>query len=98
LSQYDNYIEDLFLLRCIVTKVCKDYFEAKDYNGKKYIITKNEASKNFKEGTDSTFYATKKIGGLFLKKVILNPLTKQEYEDFIKREKELFVAIDREDG
>jgi hypothetical protein len=76
-------LDNLFLLRCIVTKVCKGHFEAKDYNGKKYIIKKNEATKNFKEGTDSTFYATKKINGWFFKKVVLYPLTDSEYREFV---------------
>jgi hypothetical protein len=74
-------IDDVYLIRCIVTKVNTNTFEGKDYNGKKYIIAKNEVSKNFDVGTDSTFYATKEEQGLIFKKEVLIPLSKREYEE-----------------
>jgi hypothetical protein len=77
--------DDLFLLRCVITKIKDEYFEAKDYNGKKYLITRNEATKNYKIGTDTTFYATKKEEGLLFKKVVLNPLTTMEYERLLPK-------------
>jgi len=76
-------MNDLYLLRCVVTKVTAEGFEAKDYNGKKYIIAKNDATKNYKVGTDSTFYATKSEEGFFIKKTVLYPLTSKEYEDLV---------------
>lgn len=79
-------IDDLYLMRCIVTKVNDEYFEGKDYNGRKYIIAKNEATKNYKLGTDNTFYATKKVEGLMFKKTILEPLTTDEYEAILSKE------------
>jgi hypothetical protein len=74
-------IDDVYLIRCIVTKVNTNTFEGKDYNGKKYIIAKNEVSKSFDVGTDSTFYATKEEQGLIFKKEVLVPLSKREYEE-----------------
>jgi len=73
-------------MRCIVTKVNDNHFEGKDYNGRKYIIAKNEATKNYKLGTDNTFYATKKVEGLMFKKTILEPLTTDEYEAILSKE------------
>jgi len=76
-------IDALYQVRCIVTKENNDSFEAKDYNGRKYIIAKNDATKNYKVGTDNTFYATRQEEGLFFKKIILHPLTNKEYEDIV---------------
>lgn len=78
--ELDITVDDLYLLRCVIIKDNNNYFEGKDYNGKKYIISKNEATKKYKVGTDSTFYATKREEGLIFKKTILEPLTTKEYE------------------
>ncbi|MPN60295.1 hypothetical protein SDC9_208023 [bioreactor metagenome] len=73
-------------MRCVITKVNDNNYEGKDYNGRKYLIVKNEATKNYKLGTDSTFYATKRVEGLMLKKIILEPLTTDEYEYILSKE------------
>jgi len=87
-------IDDLYQVRCIVTKENYDSFDAKDYNGRKYIIAKNAATKNYKVGTDSTFYATRQEEGLFFKKVILHPLTNREYEDIVVKNNMIRMPIE----
>lgn len=75
--------EEIYLLRCIITKVCSDFFKAKDYNGKKYIILKTDRIKDYKKGIDFTFYAKREERGIILKRNIYIPLTQEEYEQNI---------------
>ncbi|WP_238884705.1 hypothetical protein [Clostridium sp. YIM B02551] len=72
-------LDDIILMRCIIKKDCGDYFKAEDYNGRKYIIAKNRTSKNFKRGTDDTFYAYKESVGMLFKKEIYYPVSSDEY-------------------
>lgn len=72
-------LSDLVLLRCIITKDCGSYFKAKDYNGNKYLIAKNSASKKFKEGSDDTFYAYKEITGVLFKRELYHPVSSKDF-------------------
>lgn len=68
------------LFRCTFLKVTEDYIIGRGRNGQKYYIVRNEATKNYKEGGDESFYATLEVKGILLKKLILNPI---KYEDYL---------------
>lgn len=60
--------------RCIIKSEKKNYYMAKDYNGNKYMIQKNEHIK-CKVGDDFYFYAKREKGLLYDK---LIPVSDEE--------------------
>lgn len=76
--------EEYQSFRCIILGESKNYIKAKDYNGKKYKIVKNNATKNFKKGFDYLFYAVLKKKGI-LKTKVLYPIS---YDNFLKLKEE----------
>lgn len=72
-EEYQNF-------RCIFLSESKNYIKAKDYNGKRYKIVKNNSTEHFKKGFDYLFYAVLKKEGIF-KTNVLYPIS---YDDFLK--------------
>lgn len=70
--------EDYKFFRCIFLGESKKYIKAKDFNGKRYKIVRNESTKNFKKGFDDIFYAVLKEEGFF-KTNVLYPISYEEY-------------------
>lgn len=62
-------------IRCIIIGVKKNYYIAKDWNGNRYKIIKNEYLNNKHKGDDFYFYA-KKEKKLF--RTILIPISEEE--------------------
>lgn len=94
-------IENLILIRCLITGESSKYFKAKDYLGNSYLIAKNKITKSFSVGKDNTFHAYKEQHGLIIKKTVLYPLSNDEYIEIIgdrgaagKTLKELGIKLD----
>lgn len=80
------------LYRCTIISENENYFIGKDVHNQKYYITKNQATKNYKIGTDDTFYASISEEGILFKKKILNPITSKEYEKLVSKDKNFSIS------
>ena len=79
-------LEDTVLVRCLITSVSGEYYKAKDYQGNRYFIEKNNFSRSFQVGDDRSFYAYKKeFQGFFEKRYFLYPITNEKYLELIDR-------------
>lgn len=101
LKEQNLSYEHLILIRCIITGENDEYFKGKDYLGSNYLILKNKNSLRFSIGNDFTFHAIKEQKGMLLKKVILNPLSTDEYIELVgdrgeagKTLKEIGITLD----
>lgn len=102
LKEQDLFYDNLILVRCIITGENKQYFKGKDYQGNNYLISKNKNTHSYYIGKDVTFHAIKEQKGVFLKKLILNPLSTSEYIKLInntgkagKTLKEIGMKLDK---
>lgn len=68
------------LYRCKITSENDKYFIGRDALDKKYYIAKNNATQNYKVGTDDSFYATITEEGAIFKKKVLWAISSKEYE------------------
>ena len=70
----------VILVRCIINYIGKEYIKGTDYQGNKYLIENNVATRNFILDEDRCFYAVlKEAKGIIHNKSILCPLTNEEY-------------------
>lgn len=79
-------LEDLKLFRCTIIGEDEKYFIGKDVLNNKLYIMKNQATKNYKIGTNDSFYAKADKEGFIIKKTVLNPISSKEYEKLHKKE------------
>lgn len=79
-------LKDLKLFRCTIISEDGSYFVGKDIFNNKFYIKKNQATKNYKIGTNDSFYAKVEKEGFIIKRSILNPISSKEYERIHKEQ------------
>jgi hypothetical protein len=87
-------LSDLKLFRCTIISEDKSYFIGKDVFNNKFYIRKNQANKNYKIGTNDSFYAKVEKEGLIIKRSVLTPISFKEYERIRKEQGKCFQIKD----
>lgn len=87
-------LSDLKLFRCTIISEDKSYFIGKDVFNNKFYIRKNQATKNYKIGTNDSFYAKVEKEGLIIKRTVLTPISSKEYERIRKEQGKCFRIKD----
>lgn len=78
-------MDDFKLYRCTITDESHKYFLGEDVFKNRFYIAKNEATKNYKIGTNDSFYAKSVVEGILFKKEVLHPITSAEYEEIVSK-------------